>query len=227
MAKVLIIEDDDAIREQVEDWLSNKNFVVESAQTGAEGQSRLEQYEYDVIVLDWELPDATGIEILKKLRASGSRTPVLMLTGRGSIDDKETGFDTGADDYLTKPFDLRELNMRIHSLLKRTADSTDSATNNLTFKHITLDPRNFKVLVKEKPVTLHAREFQLLEYLLRHPGQVFSAADLLDRVWHSDSAVGPETVRQCVKRIRKKIDLEKSESIIENIYGVGYRLKLD
>ncbi|MBZ0187602.1 MAG: response regulator transcription factor [Candidatus Obscuribacterales bacterium] len=221
MAKVLVIEDDQSIADMINDWLLDERFAVEVATSLSDAREFLHQFEYDAIVLDWTLPDGTGIEILQELRQRGDVTPVIMLTGKNQIEDKVEGLDSGADDYLTKPFHMKELTSRLKAVLRRPAN----VSTTLTVGHVSLDSTNYKVTINGAPVSFHSREFALLEYLLRHPGQVFSAEALLDRVWTSETAVGPETVRQCVKRLRKKIDLDDAESMIENIYGVGYRLK--
>lgn len=221
MAKILVVEDDLSIADMIRDWLADENFLVEIALTGENARELMHQFEYDAIVLDWTLPDDNGIDILKSLREKGDATPVIMLTGRDQVENKVEGLDSGADDYLTKPFNMMELTSRLKALLRR----PHGVTNVLSSHHVSLDSSSYSVTVNGESVSLHSREFALLEYLLRHPGQVFSPEALLDRVWSSDSAVGPETVRQCVKRLRKKIDIEGEESIIENIYGVGYRLK--
>lgn len=222
MAKILIIEDDSSLLTMIADTLGDENFVVETTENGLEGKELLLRFDYDAVILDWGLPEASGIEIVKELRAKNKTTPVLMLTGKDHIDQKVEGFESGVDDYLTKPFHMKELLSRLKSLLRRTAGS---ASDLLSFRYVTIDVANFKVTSKGKQVTLRSREFALLEYLMRHPGQVFSADALLNSVWTSDSSVGPETVRQCIKRIRKAIDAEDESSILENIYGVGYRLK--
>ena len=222
MAKLLVVDDDSALLTMVRDWLEDEGFIVETAAQGDEAEQLLLQFDYDAVVLDWDLPGKSGIDVLKSLRENEKLTPVLMLTGKDHIDEKVEGLESGADDYLTKPFHVKELSSRVRSLLRRTAGS---ATNTLKYRNICLDPGSFKVTVDGKLVSLHSREFALLEYFMRHPGQVFNADSLLDKVWKSDSAVGPETVRQCVKRIRNKVDKKGADSIIENIYGVGYRLK--
>jgi two-component system, OmpR family, phosphate regulon response regulator PhoB len=144
-----------------------------------------------------------------------------MLTGKDTIDDKEQGLDSGADDYLTKPFHLKELSARVRALLRRSASISG---NVLEVRDLVLDPTAHKLTRNGAEIQLHPKEFALLEHLMRHPNQVFSAQNLLDRVWTSESNVGPETVRTCVKRLRQKIDIDGQESMLENIYGVGYKL---
>ncbi|MBX9668393.1 MAG: response regulator transcription factor [Candidatus Obscuribacterales bacterium] len=221
MSRILVVDDDDQLSELITEWLTEEHFEVETATSGEQAEEMLNGRSYDLIVLDWELPDTTGIEILKQLRAAEKSTPILMLTGRDSISNKEQGLDSGADDYLTKPFHMKELTARIRALLRRVTPYS----NLLEAGNVSVDPKQRTVSVGGKPVELVHREFALLEYLLRHKGQIFSSTALIDSVWTAESDVGPETVRQCVKRLRQKIDTEGQESLIENVFKVGYRIR--
>lgn len=223
MSKILIVEDDVDVRGMVVDWLKHESHLVEAAGTVSDAKGFLSTYEFDLIILDIELPDGSGFDICKSFRARGGTTPILMLTGRDAVADKETGLDAGADDYLTKPFHMRELSARVRALFRRPQSYNDSA---LERGPIRLDPRTFEVTISGASVKLLPREFALLEFFMRHPNQVFSAESLLDRVWSSDKDAGTETVRQCVKRLRRKIDKDECGSLIQNIHGVGYKLQV-
>lgn len=222
MAKILVVEDDIEVRESLEDALTEQNHVVDCVETGDSGREYLKSYEYDLIILDWNLPGMDGPQILRLYRSEGGTSPVLMLTGNREIEDKEQGFDAGADDYLTKPFDVREFRVRVKALLRRTSVAT---TNELKVGNLRLDPDNVEVSLGDKEIKLYPREFKLLEFLMRHPNQVFSSEHLMDRVWTADEEISPESVRASIKRLRKAIKLEDGESMIENIYGIGYKLK--
>ncbi len=222
MSKILIVDDDDQLSELIGEWLTQEQFEVEIAGTGEQVEALISTRNYDLIVLDWELPDTTGIQILKRLRAAEKSIPILMLTGRDDISHKEEGLDSGADDYLTKPFHMKELTARIRALLRRVTPYSDL----LVAGNIALDPKQRTVTVDGKIVELMHREFALLEHLLRHRGQIFSSSALIDRVWTAESDIGPETVRQCVKRLRQKIDVQGQESLIENVFKVGYRIRV-
>lgn len=225
MAKILIIEDDLDVAGMIEDWLVHQEkHVVEKVTTGCDAMDRLKFYFYDLIILDWELPDLSGIEILKRYRGSEGMVPVLMLTGKSAIDEKEMGLDSGADDYLTKPFDGKELSARIRALLRR---SSGKATNILKAQDVTLDPVSHAVTKAGKLIELLPKEFALLEFFLRHPDEVFSLEALLDRVWKSESDSSPDTVRTTIQRLRKKIDQEGEPSMIGTIHRVGYQLLRD
>ncbi len=221
MAKILIVEDDLDLRQIVEDWLKHDHHLIETATKGDEAIELIGIYSYDLIILDWQLPVYDGIQILKKFRQNGGKTPVLMLTGQDLAEQIEQGLDSGADDYLTKPFHMKELSARIRALLRRPVSVTD---NVLRAAGIDLNPRTFAVTKCGADIRLLPKEFALLEFLMRHPNQVFSAEALLDRVWHSENDAAPETVRTCIKRLRKKIDGESEESVIQTLHGVGYKL---
>jgi DNA-binding response OmpR family regulator len=223
MPKILIVEDDLDLRSIVEDWLRHEHHLVETATKGDEAMELIGIYPYDVIILDWNLPVMSGIQILKKFRQDGGKTPVLMLTGQDLAENIETGLDSGADDYLTKPFHMKELSARIRALLRRPQTVTE---NVLRAGDLTLNPRTFAVTKSGADIRLLPKEFALLEFLMRHPNQVFSAEALLDRVWHSENDAAPETVRTCIKRLRRKIDGESENSLIQTLHGVGYKLNV-
>lgn len=222
MAKILVVDDDKLLTDMIADSLDADHHTVECVNLGEDAKELLKNYHYDVIILDWGLPDVTGLDICKQFRFDGGTTPVLMLTGRDTVDEKERGLDSGADDYLTKPFHMRELGARVRALLRRVGPSR---SNVLIHRDIELDPSAHRVTRNNVEISLHPKEFSLLEHFLRNPTQVFSPQSLLDRVWSSESNVGPETVRTCIKRLRQKIDVDDKESIIENVYGVGYKLR--
>ena len=222
MAKVLIVEDDVSLGKMIRDWLLMEHHKVEIVTDGAEAQNMLKVYEYDILILDWELPHVSGIEILKDFRGRGGTTPVLVLTGKGEIDDKETGFDAGADDYLTKPFHGKELTARLRALLRRPEGYVGDL---LKFAHLTLDQQNFQVMKNGEEIRLLPKEFALLEFLMRNPNRVFAAEALLNRVWVTESEATVDALTTCIKRLRKKIDVEGQPSIIRTIHGVGYRLE--
>ncbi|MCA0315951.1 MAG: response regulator transcription factor [Candidatus Melainabacteria bacterium] len=221
MSKILLVEDDPLFAQMIVDYLSAQQFRVELTDNGKDAQNLLRDFQYEVVILDWGLPDMSGIEILRDFRGRGGITPVLMLTGRDKVEEKEHGLDSGADDYLTKPFNMRELTARVRALIRRTGPSP---TGILTAGAIALNPTTHVVTKNGEEVRLLPKEFSLLEYLMRHPNQVFTAEMLLDRVWNSESDAGTEAVRTCLKRLRKKIDDDTEESLIQTLHGVGYKI---
>lgn len=221
MAKILLVEDDPFLRESLSEALAADNHVVETASDGEIGLELLSTYEYDVLVLDWQLPKATGIEICQRFRKSGGQTPIIMLTARDTIDDKEEGFNAGADDYQTKPVQVRELRARVRSLLRRPLAYSGHST--------VLGPLHIDSLAKSvrrngTDVQLHPTEFALLEFFLRHPNEILSPDTLLQRVWNSETDASLDAVYTCVKRLRKKLDPANKEAFIRTVYGMGYRL---
>jgi len=222
MSKILLVEDDAELTAMIAEWLSFERHMVEIVHNGRDATDRLRNCHYDIIILDWSLPDANGLEICRSYRSEQGTTPIIMLTGRGSITDKEAGLDSGADDYLTKPFNMKELSARIRALLRR---ATAQPSNVLKAGELTVDPGKYKVLKSGVEIQLLPREFALLEFFMRHPDEVFSAEALLQRVWHSESEATSDALRTCIKRLRQKIDASEDDSIIQTIPRVGYRLK--
>jgi DNA-binding response OmpR family regulator len=222
MAKILIVEDELDLAGPVRDWLARESNTVEIVADGSEALECLRLYKYDVIILDLMLPGLNGMEICRQFRARGGTTPILMLTAKGSVEDKEAGLDIGADDYLTKPFSLKELAARVRALLRR---PPDVSSNILTVADIALDPSANNVTKAGKEIHLLPKEFSLLEFFMRHPNQVFSAEALIDRVWQSDSDALSDTIRTHIKTLRRKIDSKGKPSLIATVHGVGYKLE--
>lgn len=223
MAKILIVEDEPDLAEPVRAYLTHEHHLVEVVADGNEALERLRFYKYDLIVMDWMLPGMHGVEVCKHFRASGGTTPILMLTSRKQVNDKITGLDSGADDYLTKPFDVQEIAARVRALLRR---PQAVSSNVLTARNLVLESSTFRVTRNGEDVSLLPKEFALLEFFMRHPNQVFSAEALLDRVWSSESEASPETIRTYIKRLRQKIDIKgEKNSIISTVHGVGYKLE--
>jgi DNA-binding response OmpR family regulator len=222
MAKILLAEDDLSLADVVSDWLVFQHHTVESVGDGSEAAYKLKVFQYDLVILDWELPHEHGPDICRRFRLDGGKAPVLMLTGRTSVVEKTAGLDAGADDYLTKPFHLDELSARVRALLRR---STGVQSNVLSLGALTLDPEKFLVTMGGVEIKLVSKEFALLEFLMRHPNHVFSADALLERVWHSEKDVGPDAIRSCMKRLRKKLgDDEKEQAMLQTFRGVGYKI---
>ena len=207
----------------IRDWLTIEHHNIEVVGDGKEGLEKLQFYEYDVVILDWALPGMQGVEILKEFRNNGGVTPVLMLTGKDAVTDKEQGFDAGADDYLTKPFHMKELSARLRALLRRPQGYVGDV---IEHGNLSLDRSNYAVVRNGEQIRLLPKEFALLEFLMRHPNQVFSADALLNRVWASESDATIDALTTCIKRLRKKVDVQGQQSIIRTIHGVGYKLDI-
>lgn len=220
MPKILLVDDDQTLSIEIVEFLRAKMFTAEAALTVAKARDFIMVSYYDLLILDINLPDGNGVDLLREIRGRGITTPVLMLTTLADIQSKETGFQAGTDDYLTKPFHPRELLLRIESLLRRPARTIDTQ---LRAGELCLDQSSRIVTLGGESITLLPREFALLEFFLRHPNQVFSAETLLERVWETDSETGIDTVVTTISRLRKKMGQEKAA--IKNVFGVGYKLE--
>jgi DNA-binding response OmpR family regulator len=222
MPKILLVDDDNNLTAMVKSWLMGERYLVEVVDNGSAALDRLACSEYDVIVLDRNLPDMTGIDICRQFRASGGSTPVLMLTGDKTLQSKEDGFGAGADDYLGKPFHVRELALRLQALIRRSGKTVES--DRLQCGCLELDQKSKRVFKNGAEVELVQKEFILLEFLMRHPAQYFTADALLTRLWSSESEASVDAIRQCIKRLRNKIDDDEGPSLIKNTHGLGYKL---
>jgi len=224
MSKVLLVEDDADLTDTIVRWLRSEQYTVESVSNGKEGMERLDLCQYDVVILDWGLPEMSGVEIVERFRGKQGHTPVLMLTGKSAVADKAIGLDAGADDYLIKPFSLIELSARLRALLRR---STSVTSNILQVRNITIDRKKHRATRDGEEIHLLPKEFSLLEFFMRHPDEVFSVEALMQRVWHADSNASVDAIRTCIKRLRDKIDPNDDNPIIHTIPRIGYKLKSD
>lgn len=224
MAKILLVEDDLKLADTIVLWFRSQKYVIEHTANGKQALELITFGSYEAIILDWDLPEIDGLSLCKILRDQRNRTPILMLTGKSEVDDKIEGLDEGVDDYLTKPFDLKELEARLRALLRRFAGQ---ATDILSIADLKLDSQSRRVTKDGRPVVLTPREFSLLEFLLRNKNQIFSSDDLLHKLWHTDSDSSREAVRVCIGRLRQRLDDSENEddSIIETVPKVGYRIR--
>lgn len=222
MAKILIVEDDLDLAQLIAQALRADNHQVETVGDGQEGWERLNTYGYDLIVLDWNLPQMTGLDVCRRFRAAGGQLSILLLTGRHKVEEKETGLDAGADDYLTKPFSVRELAARVRALLRRTLSAESG--NELKFRDIVLNREHFRVTRAGQEIYLNRKEFALLELFMGRPETIFDVQTLLRLVWPEQQDATAETVRSQIKNLRKKIQDTKEAPTINTIYGEGYKL---
>ena len=221
MAKLLIVDDDEELSSILSEWLSTEGNIVEVANCGEDALSRLKLYQYDLVILDVGMPDIDGFEVCRRYRLGGGMLPIIMLTGKGNINDKTAGFDAGVDDYLTKPFHPKELNVRIKALLRRPAQIVSEL---MVVKHLSIDTGSRRVLIDGAEVKLLPQEFALLEFFMRHPNRVFSSDEILDKVWSNEKDTANDTVRVHINKLRKKIDRDGAPAIIRTIHGSGYIL---
>ena len=222
MAKILIAEDDTAFAEAICELLKHGGHSAETVPDGGEANDRLRLYSYDLAILDWNLPGKTGVEICQELRKGGKQIPVLMMTAKATINDKQTGFDCGADDYLTKPFDLKELVMRVTALLRRPSGFVPTT---LKVGGISLDWNQQSAMVESEPIALLPKEFALLEFLMKHPNELVTAEAMLDKIWNSESDTTSGVIKAHIHNLRKKLKHVKNP-VIETVHGLGYRLSV-
>jgi DNA-binding response OmpR family regulator len=222
VAKILVVEDDPQILKVIKDCLKIDRHIVETESDGSVALEKLRLFEYDVLILDWNLPGVTGVELCKQYRTRGGSGSVLMLTANTTISNKEEGLGSGADDYLTKPFEVRELTARVKALARRSA--VGLTANVIKVGDVELDRDKFCVTVSQKAIKLVPKEFALLEFLMRHRNIVFSADALLSRVWKAEEDASPEIIRTHIKNLRKKLEHDGKPPIIETVYGVGYKV---
>lgn len=221
MPKVLVVEDDLVFSYVIQHHLEQNHYVVEAVKTGQEGLTKLEQRIFDLAILDWMLPDMMGVDICKQFRAGGGTTPILILTAKNSSEEKALGLDSGADDYLVKPFDPTELLARLRALLRRPAGWTGKT---LRVRDLELDTTTYRVTRGGREVELALKEIAILELLMRHPNQRFTAEAMLQRIWRSDGSASIETVRTHMKTLRKKLNDTDENALIKTTRHLGYRI---
>ncbi len=221
--KILVIEDEHKIANSIKKGLEQESFAVDVAYNGVEGYDLACGENYDVIVLDLLLPGIDGIEICKKLRAENIHTSILILTAKGQLDDKIEGLNSGADDYLTKPFAFEELLARIRALVRRPPKSTGVI---LKLEDLSLNTLTYEVKRAGKQISLSNKEYALLEYLLRHPHQILTKQQIIEHIWDYEADILPNTVEVYIGYLRKKIDrpFPKRPKLIKTIRGFGYKL---
>jgi len=222
--RVLFVEDEEKIAKAVKRGLELKGYAVDVVSDGDTGLSYAVDPDYDIIILDRMLPGSIdGIEVAKRARAEGQKAPILILTARGSIDDRVEGLNSGADDYLIKPFSFSELVARIQALLRR-PPITNSST--LNYDDLVLDPSRYEVKRAGNPIKLSSKEFSLLEYFMRHSEQILTKDMIINHVWNEDAIVMPNTVEVYIGYLRAKIDrpFPDLEPLINTVRGFGYKL---
>ena len=224
MKNILIIEDDRDIVEVIETTLETDGFKVASANDGVTGLAQLKKSPPDLLLLDLTLPQQSGLEICKEIRRDQNlnRLPIIMLTGRAEVSDRILGLEVGADDYITKPFDPKELLARIRALLRRMEPASDDDPV-LEVGTLTIDPASYRVLRKGQPLTMSTLEFRLLYYLASHPRKVHSRDQLLDAVWGTEHYVTPRIVDVYIRSLREKVEEVPSQPVfIKTQRGAGY-----
>lgn len=220
--RVLLIEDDITIARLLKEGLEDESYAVDVANDGSEGYRTAAADDYDVIILDIMLPEMNGYEVCRALRNDGDKTPILMLTARDTERDIVEGLDTGADDYLAKPFSFDVLLARIRALLRRPNEKLEEI---LQVGDLKLDPSSKKVTRASQEINLTAKEYGVLEYLMRNKGKVLSKEQIISHVWDFDADVLPNNVELFIMFLRRKIDKPFKSKLIHTVSGFGYKLE--
>jgi DNA-binding response OmpR family regulator len=222
MKRVLLVEDDAGLADVVKLSLARESFDVEVSPSFNDARTRIKADDYDLIILDWNLPDGSGVDICRILRSRERHTPIIMLTAMDDIRDKELGFSAGADDYLTKPFATRELIARVKALLRRPAQFVNKT---VVFGPISVDLTSRRVFKHEEEVHLKPLEFDLLEFFIRHSGQLVSTDLLIRRVWPGDGG-SIDSLYSSVNSLRKKLGTKEHEFPLRTVHKTGYVFSL-
>jgi DNA-binding response OmpR family regulator len=219
---ILLVEDEIKLARFVELELESEGYRVSVAHDGMSGLALARESEPDLAILDWMLPGLTGVELCRRLRATGSKVPVILLTARDEVGDRVTGLDAGADDYVVKPFSIEELLARIRSHLRRTQTTDEDL---LQFEDLSLNRRTREVFRGQRSIDLTAKEFELLQYLMSHPRQVFTRDQIIENVWGYDFLGDSNIIEVYVRYLRLKLEEKDEKRLIHTSRGVGYSLR--
>ena len=220
--RLLVVEDEENLRTVIRKRLTKEGYSVDACADGQEALDYMAVSPYDTVILDIMMPKMSGMEVLKKMRAGGDQTPVLFLTAKDGIEDRVKGLDSGADDYLVKPFAFEELLARIRVMIRR---QSDSASDEMTLADLTVDAGKHSVTRGGKAIELSAKEFAVLEYLMRHQGQVLSREQIEQHVWDFDYEGGSNMVDVYIRYLRRKLDEGHEKKLIHTVRGAGYVMR--
>jgi DNA-binding response OmpR family regulator len=221
-AQILLVEDEIKLAKFIELELSSEGYQVSVANDGITGLTLARESSPELVIVDWMLPGLTGVEICRRLRATGNKTPVILLTARDEVSDRVAGLDAGADDYVVKPFSIEELLARIRAHLRRTQETEGDV---LQFEDLSLNRLTREVYRGKRSIDLTAKEFELLEYLLSNPRQVFSKDQILENVWGYDFMGDSNIIEVYIRYLRLKLEENKEKRLIYTVRGVGYSLR--
>jgi OmpR-family two-component system manganese-sensing response regulator len=222
--RILLVDDEVELTDPLSRILTREGYSVDAAYDGVDGINFAQTGSYDLLILDWMLPGKTGLQICQELRRQGQTIPVLFLTAKDTLDDRVEGLDAGADDYLVKPFELRELLARVRALLRRTgADSYVPTTGRLKVADLELDGDNQVAYRQGRIIELSQKESQLLQYLMEHTGQLLTHAQILQFLWQDSEQPSSNVIAALIRLLRRKIEVGGETPLIQTVYGKGYR----
>lgn len=222
--RILLVDDECEMTVPLSLQLTREGYDVDVAHDGLTGYESIQRQDYNLLILDWMLPGQSGVSICQQLRQEGMTVPVLLLTAKDTVDDRVIGLDAGADDYLVKPFELKELLARVRALLRRpTMIPPPSSEYRLNYEHLELDEANQLAYMGDRTIDLSEKESQLLAYLMKHPNQVLTHQDLYQDIWGRDRSPNSNVLAAQIRLLRKKIDSPGEPTLIHAVYGKGYR----
>jgi two-component system, OmpR family, manganese sensing response regulator len=223
--KILLVDDEPALTEPLSRLLTREGYGVDVAIDGRVGYNLASSTNYDLLILDWMLPHFTGLQVCQQLRDRGDFTPVLFLTAKDTLDDLTIGLDAGADDYLVKPFELRELLARVRALLRRVQITTTTASQSkLLVDDLELDRDNQLLYMHGRSIELSEKETQLLSYLMQYPGTILTHQQIQSHLWGENNLPNSNVLAALVRLLRRKIEVQGSPEVIQTVYGKGYRI---
>ena len=222
--RILIVDDETELTNPLSRLLTREGYSVDAAFDGTTGSKLVQQGNYDLLILDWMLPGKTGLAICQELRRQGITTPVLFLTAKDTLDDRVEGLDAGADDYLVKPFELRELLARVRALLRRAGVEEYTNTNKrIVVNDIELDAHNQIAYRQGRVIELSEKESQLLQYFMQNTGQLLTHAQIMENLWEKDEQPSSNVIAALVRLLRRKIEIKGETQLIHSVYAKGYR----
>jgi two-component system, OmpR family, manganese sensing response regulator len=222
--RILLVDDEIELTNPLTRLLTREGYNVDAAYDGSNGNELAQSDNYDLLILDWMLPGKTGLEICQELRRQGKTTPVLFLTAKDTLDDRVEGLDAGGDDYLVKPFELRELLARVRALLRRSnTQIQELTTERLTVADLELDRENQFAYRQGRIIELSDKESQLLQYFMEHTGQLLTHAQIMQNLWNEDEQPSSNAIAALIRLLRRKIEVTGESQLIYTVYGKGYR----
>jgi OmpR-family two-component system manganese-sensing response regulator len=221
--RILLVDDEVELTDPLSRVLTREGYSVDAVYDGTNGSQLAEVGNYDLLILDWMLPGKTGLEICQELRRSSKTTPVLFLTAKDTLDDRVQGLDAGADDYLVKPFELRELLARVRALLRRSGAEAQTTTAKLTVADLELDSENQVAFRPGRIIELSEKESQLLQYFMENTGQLLTHGQIMQHLWSDDEQPSSNVIAALIRLLRRKIEVPGETQLIHTVYGKGYR----